>query len=235
MARSDRKRLWGLAMMAAAVPLVVACNAIIGLSDFEKTECNGGGRCGDGGVPPIDGNMPDVVVDGDVPDVRGADPVSWAAWPMPNYDGGATPPLPRPIEYNVLDKDRVEDKVTGLVWRRATIGTMGYDAAKLACGTLEASGLWRLPKRIELVTLLDFGSPLKAPQLYLIGAEFGDGGVKNGPVWTSSEYRVRDLTNLDPDRPSIITDSLWTIDFKTGVVDALPRGDNASVLCVRAK
>ena len=30
----------------------------------------------------------DVVTDAPI-DVRGADPVSWAKWPMPNYDGGA--------------------------------------------------------------------------------------------------------------------------------------------------
>jgi len=229
MARSDRNRLWKLVVLAAVVPLVLACNALIGLSDFEKAECSGGGRCGDGGAVTDGDKPPDARIDVDVPDAPGANPVSWAAWPMPNYDGGAEF-LPHPIKYEELDKDRIKDTVTGLVWRRSTIGTMGYAAAKVACGTLEASGLWRLPKRIELATLLDFG---RRP--YLVGPEFGDGGVKNGPVWTSSEFRVRDLTNIDPDRPSIVTDSYWTVDFKTGAVDTLPGGDNASVLCVRAQ
>jgi hypothetical protein len=229
MARSDRKRLLGLAMVAAVVPLVVACNAIIGLSDFEKTECNGGGKCGDGSVPP-DGGQPDVVVDGDVPDARGANPVSWAAWPMPNYDGGAEF-LPHPISYNVLDGNRIEDTVTGLVWRRSTLAPVAYDAARLACNTLDpATGPWRLPKRIELVTLLDFSQ-----KQFFIGPQFT--GVKNVRVWTSSEYRVRDLVDLDPKKPSIITDAFWTVDFGTGAVDTLSTAGDpvASVLCVRAK
>lgn len=229
MARSDRKRLRGLALMVAVVPLVVACNAIIGLSDFEKTECSGGGKCGDAGPPP-DAGLPDVQVDGDVPDARGANPVSWAAWPMPNYDGGSEF-LPHPINYNPLDANRVADVVTGLVWRTATLPAVAYDAARLACNTLDPkTGPWRLPKRIELVTLLDFSR-----KQFLIGPVFT--GVKNVRVWTSSEYRVRDFVDLDPKKPSIVTDAFWTVDFGTGVVDTLSTAGDpvASVLCVRAK
>ena len=229
MARSDGKRLRGLALVVAVVPLVVACNAIIGLSDFEKTECNGGGKCGAAGPPP-DAGLPDVQVDGDVPDARGANPVSWAAWPMPNYDGGSEF-LPHPINYHPLDTNRVEDTVTGLVWRTATLPAVPYDAARLACNTLDPkTGPWRLPKRIELVTLLDFSR-----KQFLIGPVFT--GVKNVRVWTSSEYRVRDFVDLDPKKPSIITDAFWTVDFGTGVVDTLSTAGDpvASVLCVRAR
>ena len=223
---SGRKRLLGLALVIAAVPLIVACNAIIGLSDFEKTECNGGGKCSDGSVPPIDGDKPDVLVDGDIPDVRGANAVSWAAWPMPNnpvVDGGTD--LPNPIKYKVLDANRLQDLVTNLVWRRATLPATSYAAATTACDGL-ANGPWRLPKRIELVTLLDFTRKGGV----LIGPEFTN--VANETVWSSSEYRT-----VDTSRPTAevgITDKFWTVDFAKGNVDALNETLKASVLCVGA-
>jgi len=230
MARSDRNRLWKLVVLAAVVPLVLACNALIGLSDFEKAECSGGGRCGDGGAVTDGDKPPDARIDVDVPDAPGANPVSWAAWPMPNYDGGSEF-LPHPINYNPLDTNRVEDTVTGLVWRTATLPAVPYGAARLACNTLDPkTGPWRLPKRIELVTLLDFSR-----KQFLIGPVFT--GVKNVRVWTSSEYRVRDFVDLDPKKPSIITDAFWTVDFGTGLVDTLSTAGDpvASVLCVRAR
>ncbi|CAN5818982.1 hypothetical protein BH11MYX4_BH11MYX4_68110 [soil metagenome] len=230
MARSDRKRLAFVGLVALAVPTLLACNAIIGLSDFEKVEC-AGTRCGDGGGQPDVINQPDVVVSDAPIEARGANPVSWAAWPMPNYDGGAEF-LPHPIKYAPLGLDRVKDTVTGLVWRTSTLPAVPYEAAKLACSTLDpATGPWRLPKRIELVTLLDFS---RKPPAFLIGPEFTN--VKNVTVWTSSEYRVRDLTDLTK-KPSVVTDAFWTVDFKTGAVDALSTAGDpvASVLCVGAK
>lgn len=229
MARSDRKRVLGLALVIAAVPLVVACNAIIGLSDFEKTECNGGGKCSDGGVPPIDGDIPDRQIDGDVPDVRGAAPVSWAAWPMPNYDGGAEF-LPHPIKYEIVDANRIKDSVTGLLWRRATLPAATYDSAKAACTGLDpATGPWRLPKRIELVTLLDFSQTRGV----LIGKDFT--GVANVKVWSSSEYRTVDTKQASA--PVIVTDQYWIVDFESGKVDTLSSAGGlvAAVLCVGSK
>jgi len=228
MARSDRKLLF-VGLVALAVPTLLACNAIIGLSDFEKVEC-AGARCGDGSAQPDVINQPDVVADAPI-EARGANPVSWAQWPMPNYDGGAEF-LPHPIKYEILDADRIRDTVTGLVWRRSTLPAAPYEAAKLACNTLDpATGPWRLPKRIELVTLLDFSR--KAPA-FLIGPEFTN--VKNVTVWTSSEYRVRDLNDLTK-KASVVTDAFWTVDFKTGAVDTLSTAGDpvASVLCVGGK
>src|SRR5687767_168598 len=80
-----------LACALAALPLTIACNSIIGLTEFDKGECPGA-RCGDGGAFPdvlIDGFVPDVTTDAPL-DARGADPVSWAKWPMPHYDEGGT-------------------------------------------------------------------------------------------------------------------------------------------------
>lgn len=219
MVRSDRKRFTWTVGVALAT-LLAACNTLIGLSDLEKGEC-GGGRCEGGPSPNLDAG-PDVAVDaGPDVEVRGADPTAWAQWPMPNYDGGADL-LPHPLKYNVLDNDRLEDSVTHLVWRRAVLATpQTYDDAKRSCAALDrATGPWRLPKRIELVTLLDFGRTS-----FLIDPLFT--GVKNVRVWTSSEKRP---FNVEPD-------AYWTVNFETGVVEVLSiaGGAEARVLCVRGR
>jgi hypothetical protein len=217
--RRRRTRAALAACVAALLPLAVACNSVIGLSDFTKGEC-AGARCGDGG------ELPDQVVDGGadvrldaLPDVKGADPVSWAKWPMPNYDGGAIT-LPNPLVYSILDANRVEDTVTGLVWRRSVLAADATQAeASAACAALDrATGPWRLPKRIELVTLLDFSrtSILIDPALT---------GVKNVRVWTSSESRPI----------KVAPGAYWTVSFETGSVDVLSAELVAKVLCVRAK
>lgn len=215
MARSNRARITMAVCVALAVPLVFACNTIIGLSDFEKGECPGL-RCADGGGGPADGG-PDVFADA-TPDVRGASPVSWAQWIMPNYDGGADL-LPNKPVYNVIDNDVIEDKVTGLVWRRATLASqpLAAEEAKVACAAL-AGGPWRLPKRIEVVSLLDFG---RTGTGILIDPRFA--GVKNVKVWTSSE--VRPFTGSPA--------QYWTVSFETGAVEPLGAELVTNVLCVK--
>jgi Protein of unknown function (DUF1566) len=219
MARSERKRLAFGGLIAIAVPIFVACNGIIGLSDFEKVEC-GGRRCADSGTPVNEGGA-DVVVSDAPAEARGADPVSWAQWHMPNYDGGAEF-LPNPLKFDVVAGDNLKNTPdTNLVWRRSTLsGQKTFDDAKRACADLPDSGPWRLPKRIELVTLLDFG---RAPPL--IDPQFT--GVRNVRVWTSSELRPFTGTPA----------AYWTVDFGTGIVATLPASPNdvADVLCVKGK
>jgi hypothetical protein len=74
---------------------------------------------------------------------------------MPNP---ASATLPNPASYTV-EGDTVKDNVTGLVWQR-TVPTQTYDwaGAKAYCASLSLGGLteWRLPSRIELVSLVDF-------------------------------------------------------------------------------
>jgi hypothetical protein len=220
MARSDRKRLVLAGLFVLAVPTLVACNAIIGLSDFEKVEC-GGRRCADGGPPPIGDGGPDGIADA-APEARGADPVSWAQWRMPNYDGGADF-LPHQLKYEVVAGDNLKDSLPlgpGLVWRREPLSARPFDGARAACAALTDNGPWRLPKRIELVTLLDFGKT-KGP---FIDPQFK---VRNVRVWSSSE--LRPFT----DEPT----AYWIVNFETGAVDTLPASSNdlAEVLCVKGK
>jgi len=201
---------------AAALAALVACNGIIGLSDFDKAPCPGG-ACTDGATP--DAALESGADASDAsPDVKGADPVSWAKWKMPNYDGGAVF-LPNPLLYNVVDANIIEDTVTNLAWQRSTLpADATLEEAKTACAKLDPqTGPWRLPKRIELVTLIDYSR-----SGILIDPQFT--GVKNLRVWSSSESR-----------PLTADQAYWTVNFENGMVDVLPGTLVAKVLCVRAK
>lgn len=73
----------------------------------------------------------------------------WAHWPMPN---------PASTDYTV-STDTVVDNVTDLMWQRA-VPEAQYEwvNAKTYCNDLVLAGHsdWRLPSRIELVSLVDF-------------------------------------------------------------------------------
>lgn len=214
MARS-RSRVLVVVALASSVPLVIACNALIGLDEFDKVECSGL-RCGDSGLPDVTADVtPDAVVDA----TPGADPVSWARWRMPNYDGGVDAgPLSSPPGYAV-EADGVRDTVTGLVWQKKLVETAPVDldqrGAAEACAKI-APGRWRLPKRIELVTLIDYGrtKPLIDPVF----------DVPSVAVWSSSE--VRPFVG----GPS---QQYWVVDFETGAVLQEPATQKLRVLCVK--
>lgn len=218
--RPGRRRIVVACAIALAVPAVGACNSIIGLSDFDKGECPGA-RCGDGG------DLPDRFVEGGndapidaPPDVKGADPVSWAKWPMPNYGEGGVGNPPRPPVLT-LAGDTVTDEITKLVWRALLVpgGDMKLSDADVACKKL---GAWRVPKRIELVTLLDYS---KNATPYIDSTKFKD--INNDVVWTSSEVRPFSATN-----PNQL---YWVVSFTTGAVEQQPASFKANVLCVAAK
>jgi hypothetical protein len=74
-------------------------------------------------------------------------------WKMPNP---LSTGLPNPQSYTVVG-DAVRDNVTGLVWQRdAPASSFSWEEAKNYCASLALAGCgWRLPSRIELVSLLD--------------------------------------------------------------------------------
>lgn len=80
-----------------------------------------------------------------------ADLRDWAQWPVPS---------PAPTDAYVVDPNQVTvlDKITGLVWQRdVDAGDFTWVDAKAHCSTLAlAGGGWRLPTRIELVSLVDY-------------------------------------------------------------------------------
>lgn len=221
MARSDRRRLAAVAGAAALGASLLACNAIIGLSDFEKIECTNFICPDDGGT---DG--PVVVRDGGdageaEPVTPGADPVAWARWKMPSWADAGVDPRP---EYSVNGNEVTETGSTNLVWTKGDLGSATYDEAVKKCGALPGGG-WRLPKRIELVTLLDFGrgSGPSAPSVF---------DTKELDYWTSSQLRT--VSGLEA--------KYWVVDFrnpsevqKLVTTKAANNSAVAMVRCVKGK
>src|SRR5690606_40739398 len=98
----------------------------------------------------------------------------WACFPIPNAD--ATPP--RPADYDVSDPDVVFDRVTGLMWQTAAApDSIKADAVADACEELTLAGYsdWRMPRLMELVSLIDHASAAPAGELKTTQV-FADGG-----------------------------------------------------------
>lgn len=77
----------------------------------------------------------------------------WALWPMPNV----LPDLPNQASYDTSVAGIVLDKITGLVWQRSvSAASYTWTEAKSYCEGLSLAGFsdWRLPTRIELVSLV---------------------------------------------------------------------------------
>jgi Protein of unknown function (DUF1566)/Dickkopf N-terminal cysteine-rich region len=116
----------------------------------------------------------------------------WASWAMPNP---VSTGLPNPANYDTSTAPGVViDQVTGLWWQRILdtndgtgancFGTCTYAGAVSYCQHLTLAGHtdWRVPTRIELVSLVDFTIPTPGPTID--GAAFpGTPGVS---FWTSS-------------------------------------------------
>jgi hypothetical protein len=203
---------------AASVAFAVACSDIVGLSDFERGECPGA-ICTGG--PDFDAGLDTGAVDAG-PDVTadtggGAEPVTWARWPIPEHDGGSVP-----ASYE-QGAGEIQDKVTKLVWK----SPMGADARELTleearehCARARArasGGPWRLPKRIELVTLLYPERPGRR-----IDPLFADDTLE-GAYWTSSEVRPLGTGARQ----------YWVVGFVTGLVEKRNATERAAVRCVK--
>jgi hypothetical protein len=121
---------------------------------------------------PADIAVMDVVITPDSPSFF------WARWKMPNpadassapgldaaIEGGqdcAPPLLPNAMSYDASPEagdagiDTVFDNVTQLTWQRDGSGQLtSAQAASAYCDAL-GPGKWRMPTRIELVSLIDF-------------------------------------------------------------------------------
>lgn len=187
MARSKARRV--VFVIVGLTPLLAACTGILGISDFHKEECNGGVTdCVDGG---LDVFVPDSSFDAktDGPpnyvDGGGTEPVAWAKWKMPNYpqDGAVNVPSYDPVANS--DAGAVKDSVSQLTWRPVASPdetNKTFSQATAFCAGLKG-GAWRLPTRIELVTLLDFSQKsgaTAAPVFKLTSKKY----------WTTSFYRT---------------------------------------------
>jgi hypothetical protein len=88
----------------------------------------------------------------------------WAMWPMPN---APTSGLPHPQSYDTSVAGIALDRVTGLTWQRDakvlstaqwSDATPMLEAASAYCASLGLAGYedWRVPSRIELVSIMNF-------------------------------------------------------------------------------
>ena len=79
---------------------------------------------------------------------------------MPNGQADVTAGAPNSASYTDNGDGTVTDIVTGLMWQQDVPAvTYNWAQAKAYCPTLTLAGQsdWRLPTRIELVSLIDFG------------------------------------------------------------------------------
>jgi hypothetical protein len=147
----------------------------------------------------------------------------WAGWPMPNDQVDVTAGAPNLESYTDNGDGTVTDNVTGLMWQQAVSATTyTWVQAVAYCPTLRLAGHsdWRLPSRIELVSIVD------------LGVTSGSGGQINAtyfPSWPASgEFRF--WTSSPPDAGASFA---WYVDFAFGGTDSLHVSNTWSVRCVR--
>lgn len=166
---------------------------------------SGGGRSEEAGVGGKGGA-------GGTPTVR-----AWPEWPMPNQPAAG---LPNPQKYTVLAvaaEEAVRDEVTGLVWQRQLDPRrFTWKDAMDFCDVLTLAGWddWRLPSRIELVSLLNLSrtNPSIDPEAFP--------GTPGEWFWTASRQAN------DPGRA-------WFVYFYFGYPDTDPDSSMYPARCVR--
>jgi len=151
----------------------------VGTNDGGPGDGTGGEGGADGGL--VDGASTDGGDDG------GTIPVDrrYAVWPLP-------PAKPTLSNYDITSTEVVVDKTTSLVWQREepTPVSGSYSAASTYCNDLSLAGQtdWRLPTRIEMLTILDYGTSPGVINKTL----FPDSPQAGGSVtWTASLNLVR--------------------------------------------
>lgn len=140
---------------------------------------------------------------------------SWICWTMPNPKDSNDP---NPSSYQVDDvQGIVTDLVTGLVWQRESDGNWyTWNQARSYCDGLVQGGYqdWRLPTRIELVSLIDYTKSFPA-----IDTAFPN--TLNDGYWTSTKWAGGG-------------GQVWTVYFDDGDVDYLPDSSTYQARCVRS-
>ncbi|HSY38463.1 MAG TPA: DUF1566 domain-containing protein [Polyangia bacterium] len=157
---------------------------------------NTGGATGTGGATTADGGA----ACSDQPPSE----YIYARWPMPNP---ASSGLPNPASYTDNGDGTVTDNVTKLVWQKAVTSSQAYSWCNAInyCATLTLAGrTWRLPTRIELLSLVDFTRT--GPAINTTSFPGVPGGKYH---WTSSPWVVSQIAT----KPQYS----WIVNFSEGL------------------
>jgi hypothetical protein len=154
------------------------------------------------GPRPADGASPE-----EMPRVQDC-----TGFPMPNP---ASTGLPHPMSYAANADGTVTDEVTGLTWE-ATVDGAEYMQGDAVTHCAAKGAGWRLPTRLELVSLVDYTVSAPGPT---INAVFKDTPATT--FWTASAY----YGDVGDD---------WYVGFDVGYSDYGIENQSALVRCVRA-
>ena len=136
---------------------------------------------------------------------------------MPNCQVDVTAGAPNLASYTDNGNGTIIDNVTGLMWQQGVpAGTYTWEQSKAYCPTLNIAGRndWRLPTRIELLSLVDYGR--LAPSInttYFPSTQLS-------PFWSSSPYADS-------------SSRAWYGDFNSGTGAGFNTVDSHYVRCVR--
>jgi hypothetical protein len=215
--------------LAALIPCAVGCNSILGIKEHSLAAGGKGGASGTGG-----GGVVACTTDGAAGDAEHVDPSDATAcgFTMPNPLG--MPGTANAPSYTLNPQDgSLTDNVTGLIWE-GTVDPGDYSQDQASRYCVVKGGGWRLPTRIELISLLDFsvsnpnpnppsdaapGSPPDPSTLH----PMINGMFRNTPAekfWTSS-HKANDTTVG------------WAVGFDFGNTRQKTATDTYRVRCVR--
>lgn len=124
--------------------------------------------------------------------------------------------LPNPQSYDTTSADIVVDKVTQLAWQKvASTNTVSFAQAEAYCSQLTLAGRtdWRVPSRLELVSIIDF-------------AQSRSGNIDNGAF--PADLAVFWACTAGPASPLVA----WTVDFGQAIVITQDKLTQSRVRCV---
>ena len=227
-----------LLLAAAAVPLL-ACSALLGLDDLhdraESPACTVDCDAGPDVIGANESSTGDARVDADndagdpcefqkVTDPSVTGNPDYAGWPMPNL-GTVNVAQYTLLDGGALEGGIVHDDITKLDWERVPtpgFATVPDGAAYCAALSSETTLKWRLPTRIELVSIQRYKNLANEmfPPPCIDDDKFDMGTDTHSPRYITSTAK--------PGGPNT-----WTVYFLTCGASAIEVAANAWVRCVR--
>lgn len=191
--------------------------------DTETTDDGGRDPSGDASVTKQDGSTATDASGGDAgddpcalsyPADAAAPDREWARWTLP-----ATSP---PTASYRIDPVVVCDRTTRLLWERNVTATRTWDDAVTYCDTLNLGGYtdWRLPTRIELISLVDYTVAKPAINTTAFADGVYDAGAPEPVFWSATPHRTQFLLK-------------YAVDFSYGQTSTMDKSGKHAVRCVR--